>query len=160
MPDTSLSHEVDCPHCGAGNQNAGGLCWMCRQKIHGEEEIITAEVIAPPKFVPQTFSFSLASIFAIMSLVAVGFGLAQIEPGMGILFAFVSFPAVIITFVRTRAEQRTKGRQVGWGERILTFVLSAAAVFAALAIAQFALVIALVAICLLILAGANASGNM
>ena len=119
-----------------------------------------AQVVAPPKFVPQTFSFSLASVFAIMTLVAVGLGLAQIEPGMGILFAFVSFPAVIVTFVRTRVEQRSKGRQVGWGERILTFVLSATAVFGALILAQVALVVALFVVCLLIIGGAMATGGM
>ena len=164
LSDVPQFDETHCPHCGAQNQTAGRRCWMCRQEFN--DAIITAKVIAPPpalrppKFVPQTFSFSLASVFAIITLVAVGLGLAQIEPGLGILFAIVCSPALVVTFVRTRLEQRTKGRQVGWGERVLTFIISSAAVFGVLVTMQIAMVIALLAICLLILAGASVSGNL
>lgn len=157
--------QIHCPYCGAYNQTAGDLCWMCLRKYDDRERVVEAQVIAgpkfaPPKFVPNTFSFSLASIFAIMTLVAVGLGLTQIEPGFGILFGMVSVPALVVTFVRTRKEQRSKGREVGWGERILTFAISSVAVFGALMVTQVALAIALIAVCLIICGAAVMTGNL
>lgn len=158
-PPNARLHDVRCPHCGAHNQTTGNVCWMCRRKLSISEGLATAREsksskttsskIAPPKFAPQTFSFSLASVFAVMTLVAVGLGLTQIEPGLGIGFIICTFPALVVTFIRTRAEH-AQGGKLGWGETITTFILSTTAMFATIGITLIALLIALFVICLII----------
>ena len=62
-------------------------------------------------FPPALKYFSTAFDIVLLTCLAtavVGLGLAQIEPGLGMLFGFVCFPALVVTLVRTWAEQQVK----------------------------------------------------
>jgi hypothetical protein len=155
----SAASPLKCPHCGADNAAETKHCWLCRcglavPPVRERAGAVRAELAtSPPKFVPSPVSFSLAAIFAVVTLAAVGFGLARIEPGFGIAFGVIAVPAFIITAVRTRREQNLKGRKVGLVESVLTFLVSSAAVFGIVMLIQIAIVIALFIACLAICGG-------
>jgi hypothetical protein len=147
-----------CRYCGAENAPEAQRCWLCKcgLAVPPVREMAKKQqppALSPPKFAPSTPTFSLASIFAVVTMAAVGFGLARLEPGLGITFAIVAIPAFIITAVRTRRERNVKGRDVGIVEYILTFLVSSAAVFGIMILIQIAIVIALLIACLAVCGG-------
>ena len=94
-----------CPHCGAQVQTLGSACWLCRQKASQSDP----NPYAPPRPLDENAAqFSLASLFLVMTLVAVCMGVIMIAPGLGILFAFITTPALIRTIVAS-----SRGRLVG-----------------------------------------------
>ncbi|MCA9267629.1 MAG: hypothetical protein KDA41_04130 [Planctomycetales bacterium] len=156
-PSPVAVKENVCVYCGAEAGAASSQCWMCgrpsppvRGKSSSDAAIVPAAVVLqPPNFTPTSYSFSIASALTVISLIAVGLGLARIEPGLAMVYAMVALPAFIITAVRTRAERTVKRRQVGWGEQLLTFLLSSMAVFGAFIVMQIALALALFVVCLI-----------
>jgi hypothetical protein len=101
---TSQELAAHCPHCGAEVQTPGSPCWLCRQKAAQAEP----NPYASPRPIENATQFSLASLFLVMTLVAVCLGVFMIAPGLGILFAFITTPAFIRTMVAA-----SRGRQVG-----------------------------------------------
>jgi hypothetical protein len=93
----ATSHEpaAHCPHCGAEVQPPGGPCWLCRQK----EPQADPNSYAPPRAIGENTAaqFSLASLFLVMTLVAVCLGVFMIAPGLGILLVVVTAPALVRT---------------------------------------------------------------
>jgi hypothetical protein len=76
-------------------QTPGGTCWLCRQKQSSAEP----NPYAPPRPTGENAAaqFSLASLFLVMTLVAVCLGVFMLAPGLGILLAVVATPALVRT---------------------------------------------------------------
>jgi hypothetical protein len=112
---TPQEPAAHCPHCGAEVQTPGGPCWLCRQKASqaGPNPYTINPDATNPYATPRPIGdnvaqFSLASLFLVMTLVAVCLGVIMIAPGLGILFAFITTPAFIRTMVAA-----SRGRQIG-----------------------------------------------
>jgi hypothetical protein len=117
----ATSHEpaAHCPHCGAEVQAPGSPCWLCRQKASHAE----LNPYAPPRPIGENAQFSLASLFLVMTLVAVCLGVIMIAPGVGILFAFITTPAFIRTTVAASLGRRA-GAPLSPVEKVGIFFIS------------------------------------
>jgi hypothetical protein len=94
----------------------------------------------PPK--AATWQFSLETILLIMTLIAVCLGVFHHWPGLGILLAAFSTPA-LIGIIAVGAERRQRGRPMTAAEKIAGFL----AMFGVLLLAAVAAVAALIVHC-------------
>jgi hypothetical protein len=94
----SQESAAHCPHCGAEVQALGGECWLCRLK---EPPAKPNPYASPRPIGDSSAQFSLASLFLVMTLVAVCLGVFMLAPGLGILLAVVATPALVRTTITT-----------------------------------------------------------
>jgi hypothetical protein len=140
-----------CPECGAVYPEVAQRCWLCHASLVTDDEIVLAESVSePPKFVGSSSSFSLASLFAVLTLVAVGLGVASLQPGLGIAYGVIVLPALLATVIRVQ-KQKAQQRAVSFGEKIVTFIVSIGVVVGLFALS----VAALVALCFVVVAGSG-----
>lgn len=140
-----------CGECGASNRWPVTQCWLCHGDLEADNIVLAEVVSEPPAFVTtRGRSFSLASIFIVITLVAVGLGLSLVAPGMGFLFAIVALPALIGTMVRIK-KQQLEGGPIGWSDKLTMFLLSTAVTVATIAVLCVAAFIALFVFCWVIL---------
>ena len=136
-----------CPHCGAECDAARPRCWLCQGVVTGGTEIVDAEVVAePPPYAPSDAFFAVVSAVLAAVILLVGLGAALTQPGMAIMLAVIVVPALAATVIRTQRKQARQG-YVSWGERLATFVVSAALAVGILSLLGVAAVIALIAFC-------------
>ena len=140
-----------CPHCGAdcevGKRVAG--CAMANWPATRLSTPSWSKK-APPH-APSDAFFAVVSGFLAVVVLLVGVGTAFTQPGLAIALAIVVAPALVATLVRTQKQQQRHG-YVSWGERLATFVVSAAMVVGVLSALGAAAMIALVAFCFYALA--------
>lgn len=115
---------MKCRHCGAVNARPAPKCWLCGQDPSGEPEAVAA---APPPVHTAAInpaqkysrSFTLATIFLVMTLIAVCMGVVVMSPGLGIVLAILSLPAFVRTGLRVQrrvalGKSVTTGQKIGW----------------------------------------------
>lgn len=135
----------ECPECGAVQISGRTDCWLCFRRM---SDVIIAELVVLPKEItPDATTFNLASIFLIITLIAVGLGLAASEPGFAVIFVIIVVPALIAT-VRLVQKRTIHGEQIGVLQKIATFMVSSLAVVGLLLVIAVAAVVALFAVCL------------
>src|SRR4051812_25608974 len=124
-----MSHMSDaesarhrCPECGAELAAGQARCWLCARKFSEAEN---SNPYASPQPVGENndYQVSLASLFLIMTLSAVGTGLFLVAPGLGVLFAVLSVPALVRTIVAAKQQWRA-GAALTIGEKMGVFVVS------------------------------------
>ena len=119
---SAASARHQCPECGAEVAGGQARCWLCERKLHGPEPI---NPYAPPPSaagnVPS--QFSLASLLLIVTLVAVGVGLFRLAPGLGVLLAFFSLPALARTTIDV-TKHKQRGAPLGVLGKVGSFVVS------------------------------------
>lgn len=99
---------------------------MCAEPVgSGPGPPIAPPALVPP--VPMQRTFTLSSLFLVMTLIAVCLGVAVQLPGLGIPLAILCTPALIRTML-IRARRRAKGRSMTAGEKVLVFLGSLAVV--------------------------------
>jgi hypothetical protein len=107
-----------CPECGAASPFRSDRCWLCGAPL-GDGG---GQGSTPPQLIEATSkTFSLTSLFLVMTLVAVGAGVFAAAPGLGILFAIVATPALIRTVVIS-AKQKSRGRAASPGQKVAAFL--------------------------------------
>jgi hypothetical protein len=112
-----------CPECGAELVQAD-RCWLC-----GREFPVMAELVspAPPAATPpippleNSWTFGLSSLMLVITLAAVFMGLVAIAPGLAVLLAIVSTPALIRTFV-VSARRKSAGERLTPSQKFATFM--------------------------------------
>ena len=87
-----------------------------------------------------------ATLLVAILVVLIAIGLAVDQPGMLIPYGIVIVPALAATVIRATV-RRGRGAQVGWGEKLLTFIVSAGIVIFTLCLLAAAALAALVAYC-------------
>jgi hypothetical protein len=97
----------------------------------------------------------LAVLTALVALVVilVGFGIGREEPMLLIPYAVVVGLGLAVTSLH-EVRARSSGRPVGWGERLLTFIISINAILAILAVVLVAAAVAFVVFLFLVCSGA------
>lgn len=119
---SSSSARGRCPECGAELATGQARCWLCERKL-SEAESGNPYASPQPAGENVDFQFSLASLFLIMTLVAVGTGLFLVAPGFGVLFAVLCVPALVRTIVAAK-QQRRAGAPLTIGDKTGVFVMS------------------------------------
>src|SRR5262245_31022907 len=112
-----------CPECGAPLSGPQARCWLC----HGKPSDASAEnPYAPPRPLAgenTAVQFSLASLFLLITLVAVCLGVFMIAPGLGILLVLVATPALIRTTVAV-SYQKQAGAPLAPLDKVWVFFVS------------------------------------
>jgi hypothetical protein len=132
-----------CSECGAPLKAGELQCWLCRVK-HDEQSSQSVNPYASPQPIEPArvkYQFSLATLFLIMTLVAVAMGALIVMPGLGTLLIVFAVPALVRTVVvgRRRLEG---GESPTVGTKILDFFVSVAIIWTVIIAAQIAFVVA------------------
>lgn len=114
---------IFCPHCEAKQLGPSETCWLCHQPLADEPATTMPPPTALPSHEPEGMTFSLATMFLIVTLVSVGMGLLVALPGLGVLACIVMVPVLIRT-MRVVRHREARGQDVRPAEKVLLFVTS------------------------------------
>jgi hypothetical protein len=167
---TSPSPPPRCPECGAAYRLGGGRCWLCGGRlpqVASQEkqprpapasqcgEIIDATLVTRE----TAATFSLSSVFLVVTLAAVAAGVFAAAPGLGVLFLVIATPALARTMV-VSSRRKSLGVATTPSAKILNFLQSTAVVLVILLGIVGALGIALFMACTGSVAGGLLSNSI
>lgn len=119
-----------CPECGAARAAGRERCWLCDRALVADEAGAAANPeAANPYVAPRptgehlAAQFSLETLFLVTTLVAVCLGVFLLAPGLGVLMALVTVPALARSFMMGYRRKQA-GLRLTTGEKISAFVLS------------------------------------
>jgi hypothetical protein len=141
MPDPQQGFQ--CSQCGAVNRSGTKRCWLCGADL--DTPVVYAE-LAPDVPPVGAWQFTLSELMIVVTLIAVIAGTWAIEPATGVMLVIVSAPALLVTFIRT-ARRRSRGQDVTWASKIVTFLITAAAVVGIVMLLWAAAIVALIVYC-------------
>jgi len=143
-----------CPECQAENPTQATRCWLCHRSFAPGEEIVLAEIVPTPTVQrPAQKLLGLLTALVAVLVMVVGFGLARGEAFLLIPYTLVVGLGLAVTSLH-EVRARVRGRTVGWGERLLTFIISVNAALAVLAVILVAAIVAFVVLLFLVCSGA------
>jgi hypothetical protein len=119
---SSTSASGRCPECGAELAAGQARCWLCQRHFHepaGENPYASPRPISEQ----SAAQFSLASLFLVVTLVAVWLGVFLLAPGLSILLAVFATPAAIRTMI-TSSYRRTAGAALTPLQKLGAFLIS------------------------------------
>jgi hypothetical protein len=139
--------RVHCTECGAANRPGGTRCFLCGHPLHLDAGPIPRpaegqSTPAPRAEVAVGHTFSLASLVLVIALLAVCLGVGHEAPGLGIVLALVSAPALFHTTARA-IRSKAGGRPMSATMKVRVFLASLAAVV----LISLSAIIAFVATC-------------
>lgn len=140
-----MSLSLRCSECGGANFTTAKKCYLC-----GKELTPPLPGALPPPLPQPTrgpWTYSLSTLFLIVTLAGVCFGLIAAAPGLGIPVAVLIAPAFIRTLVIT-AQRRAHGDKPTAEEKVGGFFASLAIVLAIVLAAGAAFFAACSVVCL------------
>lgn len=140
-----------CPSCGAALRPTADRCWLCGAGVTQANQPVTElehpEVIDAVLVSQETAAtFSLTSLFLVMTLAAVAAGVIAAAPGLGVLFVVIALPALARTIVVT-SKRKVRGEQSNVPQRVAVFFESTGLVLLVLIVATASLAFALFIAC-------------
>ena len=108
---------IACQTCGAANGPNRSHCWLCHEQLRGARGHATEAPVAPVS------SFSLASLFLIITLISVCLGVAAVAPGLIVPLVIVVTLALIRTIAEASHYKATGDRPDAW-RKIGLFIAS------------------------------------
>ena len=142
-PSTSKGR---CRHCGAEVNANARFCWLCGESLApatGREPVLVAELVESDR----PLQFGIASLLLVITFVAVLCSLIKMNPGLGIVIAVLTLPAMIRT-VLSAFRRREAGRPMSGGDKASTFLSTVAMSICAIVAAGVTFCGAFVATCL------------
>jgi hypothetical protein len=121
MSPVPNAEAARCPECGATLSGASE-CWLCRRATQAGDSSPTSPFAEERKSAGQ---FSLATVFLIITLIAVCLGSLRLAPGLGVLLIIVATPALIRTCV-VGIREKQAGHVLSLGEKVVAFLASSA----------------------------------
>lgn len=136
-----------CAACGAVNGADRSVCWLCNETLGAAQRGIPGGPVLqqlayepPQRSRPERErpdrTFSLMSLFLVLTIVAVGLGIASVAPGMLVLFLLIVVPALVRT--QSAPNSGALGFVGGFFEALGTVILFAMLVFVGACVALFA----------------------
>ena len=122
MSHTPSTDSARCSDCGAPLNRGESECWLCRRARQANDAPSSPFAVAERKTAGQ---FSLATVFLIITLIAVCLGTLRLAPGVGVLLMIVAAPALIRTCIVGVREKRG-GHSLSIGEKLIAFLASSA----------------------------------
>lgn len=126
-----------CPHCNAKQLGPSDECWLCHKSLTAEPEGPPPPAIVPELYESDNMSFSLATMFLLVTLASVCMGLLVAVPGWGILACIIMVPVFFRT-VRVVRAREAQDQEVSPTKKIMLFASS-------FAVASFITILACVA---------------
>ena len=141
-----------CAACGAVNGADRRVCWLCNERLDGMQAGIRKGPLLqqiPYRSPRETYSktFSLSSLFLIVTMAAVGTGIFTVAPGLLVPYIAV----VLATMLRSRPPPRGyDGNEVSrsWIDSIGDVFRTLAIAFLLLMLVSFGAVVALFFACI------------
>ncbi len=113
-----------CSHCQAKQLGPSESCWLCHKPFRKSPVALPALTeVAPQTQEPENLSFSLATLFLIITLASVCMGLLVAVRGLGILACIIMVPVFFRT-VRVVRRQEAMGQSVSPSQKVLMFSTS------------------------------------
>lgn len=151
-----MSLSVQCLECGAVNFTTAKKCYLCGKELTPPRPGALPPPLPQPTRGPWTYS--LSTLFLIVTLAGVCFGLIAAAPGLGILISVLVAPALVRTFAISRVH-RAKGEKLSTEQKIGGFLMSLAIMIAIVVAAAAAIVAAVAAICFSLQNSRSMSGD-
>lgn len=120
MADPVQTNQPVCRECGAAYPLTGQKCWLCGAELPERAAFPTASASENPFASSAHRTFSLSSLFLVITLAAICLGVFAAAPGLGIFLAIVSTPALARTVVVSSRRAQT-GASMSVGQKLLNF---------------------------------------
>ena len=95
--------SATCPHCQAQQPGEVDRCWLCGGALSATIDAATDPADQAAR--RDHFSFSLSTLFLLMTLASVCFGLLAVWPGLGIPVCVLLVPVLIRTTMVVRRRE-------------------------------------------------------
>lgn len=133
--------DLACPNCGARNTPSALVCWLCQQgpKVppvlsgstgrHRNSPLTRGPKVPPVvsnsagKGQTSSLTFSIASVLLVTTLCAVFFSVLMMAPGLAILLAILSVPALVRTGLAAKRRAQL-GKPISPIRKLLWFMSS------------------------------------
>lgn len=112
-----------CPHCNAKQLGPSDECWLCHKSLTAEPEGLPPPAIVPELYESDNMSFSLATMFLLVTLASVCMGLLVAVPGWGIFACIVMVPVFFRT-MRVVRYREAIGKAVTPMQKVVMFSTS------------------------------------
>ena len=111
--------EHVCPECGQPNRLDARFCWLCgRAFANPELNAIPTPPPLPPSVKQPASVYDHATMAIAVGFLVVGAGLTQTTPGLGILFAIVAVPALIMSGKKLQKKGIQAGESATTSEKV------------------------------------------
>lgn len=137
MDDRPTYAPAVCRECGAAYPLTGQKCWLCGADLPERAALTTAPTSENPFAASAHRTFSLSSLFLVMTLAAVCLGVFAAAPGVGVALAIVATPALVRTMV-VSSRGKARGSRLSPTEKVWTFAASACLLVVVIAAAGIA----------------------
>lgn len=133
-----------CVDCGTTNDVGTKTCWLCGKALTPDNVIAVPP--DPALAVSTPAQFDSTSLVLVVTVFAVGIGVAAIEPGFLVPYVILAVPALVSTHTKA-SKRRDQNLPMTSGEKVLSFFVSAATIFGVLIGVLLAVGIALGLVC-------------
>ena len=123
MMATKASNPA-CPWCRAEVKEFSGYCWKCGARLdasgNGDSKVVIEDVELVERD-PATYSFGIATLLLVTTLIAVCMALVAAAPGLGIWLAIVSLPPFIRTLMLVQKKKKM-GRDIPTATKVSLYL--------------------------------------
>ena len=142
-----------CPACGASNPSTSIVCFLCGRSLDATREESVAESPATPisfsspespnPYAPpasdlsRRVTFPIGSLLMVIAVIALCLGVARANLVLGIVFAGAVVPAIIYSEI-VAAKRKGSGISMTIRDRLVTFLIGIAGVYAVVTSAMVA----------------------
>jgi hypothetical protein len=160
MASPQFSPLGHCPYCAAERKPGQSHCWLCQSWLPSNSAAEAADLDLKQKaYLPAaksgSFQFGISSLLLLITLVAIICSVIKMNPGIGIVVAGLSIPALVWTII-VAIRRGQSGRPMSVAGKAGVFVLAMLLFLGIVVAVVGAFLIALFAICA---AGNNGRGG-
>ncbi len=146
-----------CPHCNANQFGPSETCWLCHRSLIDSPSSAPAPVAAA-RNEPVDLSFSLSTMFLLVTLASVCMGLLVVVPGLGVFACIVMVPVFLRT-VRVVRRRDAIGQEMRPLEKVLMFSTSFAVTSVLVIVVCVSAFCSFCGVCLTIFATSSGEGD-
>ena len=126
MGEVNPTPNRHCPQCGAQLSSSAKYCWVCYVKLPPPDaKVVMASLVPEADYPRRPFQYGLSSILLVITFAAILCSLIKMNPGLGILVAILTTPAMLRT-VLVAFRQRQSGEPMTGGDKANIFFLTMA----------------------------------